>query len=93
MTLSHKLVITLPDEATINAEEGTVTMGLEQAREWALSIIDATPTGITKRERVQALRRASAGLATSAEHLRQMHAWANSPWPGTHREEGEGANG
>ena len=42
MTISHKLVITLPDEATIDAEEGAVTMELEQARQWALSVLEAT---------------------------------------------------
>nr|DAI86657.1 MAG TPA: hypothetical protein [Caudoviricetes sp.] len=42
MTISHKLVITLPDEATIDAEEGTVTMELEQARQWAQSVLEAT---------------------------------------------------
>lgn len=53
MTASHKLVITLPDEYDLDTTDGTITMTVTQAREWAQSIIDVTPHGTTKRERAQ----------------------------------------
>lgn len=53
MTINHKLVITLPDECDLDTTGGTITMTVEQAREWAQSIINATPTGITMREKAE----------------------------------------
>lgn len=53
MTIRHKLVITLPDEYDLNTTDGTITMTVEQAREWAQSILDVTPYSATARERAQ----------------------------------------
>lgn len=52
MTISHKLVIVLPDECELDTTGGTITMTVEQAREWAQSVLDATPRGAITRERV-----------------------------------------
>lgn len=49
----HKLVIALPDECDLDATDSTITMTVEQAREWALSILDVTPPGTTLREQVE----------------------------------------
>lgn len=53
MTINHKLVITLPNEYDLDTTDGTITMTVEKARDWAQSILDATPTGITMREKAE----------------------------------------
>ena len=67
MTISHKLVIALPDECDLNTVDGTITMTVEQAREWAQSILNATPTGITMREKVEKQAREVGQMARDLE--------------------------
>lgn len=80
MTTSHKLVITLPDEHDLNTTDGTITMTVEQAREWAQSILDATPTGATKRERLERLARETEHTARFLESFNQAQKDTNAAW-------------
>lgn len=80
MTISHKLVITLPDEHALNTTDGTITMTVEQAREWAQSILNATPTGITMREKVEKQAREVGQMARDLEKFHQKQREINAAW-------------
>lgn len=53
--MQHKLVIEVPDGATIDPDNTTVTLTPEQARAWAKSILEAT--GPSKAQRDDATQR------------------------------------
>lgn len=80
MTTNHKLVITLPDEYDLNTTDGTITMTVAQAREWARSILDATPTGTTKREELERLARETRQTTRDFEELCQKQRDINAVW-------------
>lgn len=80
MTTSHKLVIALPDEHDLNTIDGTITMTVTQAREWAQSILDATPTGTTKREKAELLSREARQTARDLEKFHQKQREINAAW-------------
>lgn len=62
-----KLVIDLPDEHDLGP--GTITMPVKQAREWALSILELTPPGITTREQAQSKARIAEQTARDLEQF------------------------
>lgn len=62
-----KLVIDLPDECDLGP--GTITMPVERAREWALSILDLTPPGITTREQAENKARITQQTARDLEQF------------------------
>lgn len=78
--MSHKLVITLPDEYDLNTTDGTITMTVEQAREWAQSILDATPTGTTMREKVEKQAREVGQMVRELEKFNQTQRDINAVW-------------
>lgn len=80
MTISHKLVIALPDGYDLNTTDGTITMTVEQAREWAQSILDATPTGVTKREQAEQQAREVRQTARDLEKFHQKQRDINAVW-------------
>lgn len=76
----HKLVIALPDEYDLDTTGNTIAMTVAQAREWAISILDATPPGTTLREQVEKRVRETEQTARDLEQIRREQDGMRAMW-------------